>query len=86
MRNNRFINVWFALIVILLGVIAFRHDITPAYAAEASRYDFEVIRVNEYDLAAKITQETKAGWDPVIVSTWAPAYPAQSIVVFRKLK
>jgi hypothetical protein len=86
MRNNRFTNVWFALIVILLGVIAFRHDITPAYAAQASRYDFEVIRVNDGDLAAKITQETKAGWDPVIISMWAPAYPAQGVVVFQKLR
>lgn len=86
MQHNRFTNVCLVLIVVLLGVIAFRHDITPAYAAEASRYDFEVVRVEEGSLAAKVTQEAKAGWDPVIVSMWAPVYPAQGVVVFRKAK
>ncbi len=86
MRNNRFANVCLALIVILLGVIAFKQEVLPAYAAGNERFSFEVIRVDEGNIAAKVMQETDAGWEPIAAPMWAPVYPAQGVVIFRKPK
>ena len=45
MQHNRFANICLGLIVGLLGVIAFRHETTSAYAAK--KVSSDVIRVDE---------------------------------------
>jgi hypothetical protein len=57
MPHTRFANVCPVLIVVLLGVIALRRDVTPAYAAQ--RFSYEVIRVDEHDIAAKVAWYSK---------------------------
>jgi hypothetical protein len=84
MPHTRFANVCPVLIVVLLGVIALRRDVTPAYAAQ--RFSYEVIRVDEHDIAAKVAQETDAGCEPVAATMWMPSYPAEGVVIFRKPK
>ena len=84
MQHNRFSNVCLVLIVALLVAIALRRDVTPAYAAD--RFSYEVIRVDESSIAAKVAQETDAGWEPVAAPMWAPNFPAQGVVIFRKPK
>jgi hypothetical protein len=84
MRNNQFANVCLALIVILLGVIAFRIDITPAYAAKKVAY--EVIRVDEGTIVPQFMKETQAGWEPVAATMWIAdaRNAAQGFVIFKK--
>jgi hypothetical protein len=82
MQNTQFVNVCLALIVGLLALIALKRDLPSAYAAE--RFTYEIIRVTELNIVDKVAAETQAGWEPVAVSTWAPAGPAQGVVIFRK--
>jgi len=84
MQHNRFANVCLVVIVVLLGAITFNRDPTPAYAAD--RFSYEVIHVDETNIAAKVTQETTARWEPVAAPMWAHVYPAQGVVIFRKPK
>ena len=86
MRNNQFANVCLALIVVLLGMIALRHDATPAYAAEAERFSFEVVPVEEANFIARVNRETQIGWEPVAAPMWEAVFPPQGFVIFRKPK
>ena len=84
MQNNRFANICLVLIIRLLGVIAFRHETTSAYAAK--KVSYEVIRVDEGNIPAQVAKETQAGWEPVAVTMWITSVNniAQGVVIFRK--
>jgi len=84
MPNNRFANICLGLIVGLLGVIAFRHETTSAYAAKKGSY--EVIHVDEANIPAQVAKETQAGWEPVAATMWITSVNniAQGVVIFRK--
>ena len=84
MQNNRFANICLVLIVSLLGVIAFRHETTSAYAAK--KVSYEVVRVDEGNIPAQVAKETQAGWEPVAATMWITSVNniAQGVVIFRK--
>ena len=83
MRTNLFPNTCLVLIVVLLGIIAFRHETTSAHAAEA--FSYEVVPVDGTNIAAMIAKETQDGWEPMAVtmSRWSNN-PGDGFVLFRK--
>jgi len=81
MQNNRFTNVCLALIVMLLGVIALKHDTAPVFAAKKFTYD--VLYVDEGTITMQLKKATKDGWELVATTMYQPQQrgPAGYLIV-----
>ena len=84
MRNDLFANTCLVLIVAVLGMIAFRCETPPVYAAK--KFQYEVAPIMEGNIATQIAKEAQAGWEPIAAPMWAwdGVNPARGFVIFRK--
>jgi ABC-type cobalt transport system substrate-binding protein len=74
MRQSQVTNMLLVVLVFLLGMIAFRSDPVPAYAAK--KFTYKVVPVYEgtadQNMAKELEKEMQAGWDPAAAPMWQP--------------
>ena len=79
---DRFSKLCLCLIVLLLGVIAFRPLLTPETVRAAQAYQYAILDSRLSDLENDINKSAANGWEPIAVTFHSSGY----VVMYRTAK
>lgn len=86
MRINRLIGTCLVVITILLAFATLRPMFSPDAVRAQSHYEYQLVRVERDEAAAKVSTLTKQGWEPVAMSFYYEGSPGTTIgcLLFRR--